>query len=241
MLSEILAVFFVTLCSSLFLSTTCVHGLPKSSSTTHHYNRLHPSADSSSSLRLLRRHPIPSIDYDLGGDISQMLIGESNELPSTMNDHDDDSSFLASSLDAIHEPSDFYRQPSSSKSSLSRKLLLLLNKQHQQKQEEEDENEDEDEKQNKRSSISSNNKPSSLMAQFNLNSALATGGHADPLHTNSDPNHSQSNDATRLSPGLKLLIEKNPLARIWISLLIQKLSEEQSVPYIFKYGRRRKK
>ncbi|CAF4238568.1 unnamed protein product [Rotaria socialis] len=168
-----------------------------------------------------------------------MLIGESNELSSTINDHDDGSSFLASSLDAIHEPSDFYRQPSSSKSSLSRKLLLLLNQQHQQKQEEEDE--DEDAKQNKRSSTSSNNTSSSLLAQFNLNSALATGGHVDPLHTNNDPNHSQSNDATRLSPGLKLLIEKNPLARIWISLLIQKLLEEQPVPYIFKYGRRRKK
>jgi hypothetical protein len=226
MLFDILAVFIITLISSLFLSTTSVHGLPSSPSTLH-YIRSHPSADLSSSLRLLRHHPVPSVDYDLGGDISEMLIGESNEL-STTNNHDDDSalSSFASSLDGFNVPFDFYLKPIPSKS-LSRNLLFL--KKHQEQKEEEEE-----QQQQKRA-----NSPSST--QFNVNSAVPSAAFADPSNANGGVNFSQLSESTRLSPSLKILVEKNPFARAWLSLLLQKVMEEQPVPYIFKYGRRRKK
>jgi len=232
MLFDILAVFVVTLISSLFLCTTSVHGLPSSASSTLHYIHSHPSADLSSSLRLLRHRPVPSVDYDLGGDISEMLVGESNEL-STTNDHDDDSSF-ASSLDASNVPFDFYFHPSPSES-LSRKLLLLQ-KQHQQKDEEE-----EDEQQQKRSNSPSISASHSLPPQFNINSAVAAAAFADPSNANNVVNFSQLSESTRLSPSLKNLVETNPFARAWLTMLLQKVMEEQPVPYIFKYGRRRKK
>jgi hypothetical protein len=230
MLFDILAVFIVSLISSLFLSTTSVHGLPSSPSTLH-YIRSHPSADLSSSLRLLRHHPVPSVDYDLGGDISEMLIGESNEL-STANNHDDDSSLssFASSLDGFNVPFDFYLKPIPSKS-LSRNLLFLQ-KHHEQKEEEEEQRQ-----QQKRA----NSPSSSLSTQFNVNSAVASAAFADPSNANSGVNFSQLSESTRLSPSLKILVEKNPFARVWLTLLLQKVMEEQPVPYIFKYGRRRKK
>jgi hypothetical protein len=234
MLLDNLAVFVVTLISSLFLCTTSVHGLPKSSSTLH-YIRSYPSADLSSSLRLLRHHPVPSVDYDLGGDISEMLIGESNELP-TIDDHDDDlsslSSSFASSLDASNEPFHFYLHPSPSES-FSRKLLLSLEKRHQQKEEEE---EQQQQQQQKRSNPPSNIASPSLPTQLNINSAFA-----DPSQANSVVNFSQLSESTRLSPSLKILVETNPFARAWLTMLLQKVMEEQPVPYIFKYGRRRKK
>jgi len=232
MLLDILAVFVVTLISSLFLCTTSVHGLPKSPSTIH-YIRSHPSADLSS-LRLLRHHPVLSVDYDLGGDISEMLIGESNEL-STADDHDDNlsslSSSFASSLDASNEPFDIYLHPSPSEL-LSRKLLLSLQK------------EEEQQRQQKRSTLPSMSAlPSlpSLPTQFNLKSAAAAATFADPSHANSVVNLSQLSESTRLSPSLKTLVETNPFARAWLTMLLQKVMEEQPVPYIFKYGRRRKK
>jgi hypothetical protein len=237
MLFDILAVFVVTLISSLFLCTTSVHGLPRSPSTLH-YIRNHQSADLSSSLRHFRHDPIPSVDYDLGGDISEMLMGESNELLKT-NDHDDDLSSLSSivsSLDASDEPFDIYLHPSPSKPSLSRKLLLSLQKQPQQKEEEEEERQQE--KRSKSSSISAS---SSIPTQFNLNSAVATAAFSDPSHANSVVNFSQLSESTRLSPSLKVLVETNPFARAWLTMLLQKVMEEQPVPYIFKYGRRRKK
>ncbi|CAF2533497.1 unnamed protein product [Rotaria sp. Silwood2] len=237
MLSDILAVFVVTLIS-LFLSITYVHGLPASPSTLR-FIRRHPSADLYSSLRLLRRHPIPSIDYDLGGDISQMLIGESNEL-STIDDHNDDSSLFASSLHAPDEPLEFYRQPSSSKS-LSRKLLLLLKNQHQQKEEDAQQEPEPEQRQQKRSPSSLINTSPSVPTQFNFNSAIPAGAYFDPSHAKSVVDFSQLNESTRLSPSLKLLVETNPFARAWLTLLLQKVMEEQQVPYIFKYGRRRKK
>jgi len=240
MLLDNLAVFVVTLISSLFLCTTSVHGLPTSPSTVH-YIRSHPSPDLSSSLRLLHHYPVPSVDYDLGGDISEMLIGESNEL-STTDDHDDDSSSLsssfASSLDASNEPFHFYLHPSPSEL-FSRKLLLSLEKQHQQKEEEEEE--EEQQRQQKRSTPPSISASPSLPTQFNLNSAVASAAFADPSHTNSVVNFSQLSESTRLSPSLKVLVETNPFARAWLTMLLQKVMEEQPVPYIFKYGRRRKK
>jgi len=232
MLFDILAVFVVTLISSLFLCTTSVHGLPLSASTLH-YIHSHPSADLSSSLRLLRHRPVPSVDHDLGGDISEMLIGDSNEL-STTNDHDDDSSLsssFASSLDASNVPFDFYFHPSPSKS-LSRKLLLLQ-KQHQE--------EDEQQQQRKRSTSPSISASASLPTQFNLNSAVAAAAFSDPSNANNVVNFSQLSESTRLSPSLKNLVETNPFARAWLTMLLQKVMEEQPVPYIFKYGRRRKK
>jgi hypothetical protein len=193
MFFDILAVFIVSLISSLFLCTTSVHGLP-SSSTALHYIHNSPSADLSSSLRLLNHRPVPSVDNDSGGDISEMLIGESNE--------DDDSAL--SSIDVSNEPSKYYTEPSS-------KLLFrkLLN-------------------QHKRSST----------PEFNLNSAVAT--FADSSNANSVVNLKQLKEPIRLSPSLKTLVETNPFARAWLSMLLQKLMQEQHVPYIFKYGRRRK-
>jgi hypothetical protein len=229
MLLDILAVFAVTLISSLFLCTASVHGLPTSPSTLH-FNRNHPSADLSSSLRRLHQHPVPSIDYDLGGDTSEMLSGESIEL-STTRHHDGDLSTpsYASSIDASNVPFDFYRHPMPSKLLTSKLLSSLLEKHHQQKQEEQ---------QQKRSTSQSNSASPSLPAEFNLNSAVAAAAFADP---NSVINFGQSSDSARLSPSLTVLVETNPFARAWLSLLLQKVMEEQPVPYIFKYGRRRKK
>jgi hypothetical protein len=234
MLFDILAVFVVTLISSLFLCTTSVHGLPASPSTLH-YIRSHPSPDLSSSLRPLRHHPVPSVDYDLGGDISAMLIGESNEL-STADGHDDDlsslSSSFASSLDTSNQPFNFYFDPSPSES-LSRKLLLSLQNHDQQKEQQQ--------QQQKRSTSSSISASPSLPTQFKLKSAVATAAFTDPSHANSVVNFSQLSESTRLSPSLKILVETNPFARAWLTMLLQKVMEEQPVPYIFKYGRRRKK
>jgi hypothetical protein len=225
MLLDILAVFVVTLISSLFLCTTSVHGLPTSPSTLH-FLRNHPSADLSSSLRLLHHHhPVPSVDYDLGGDISEMLFDESNELLTTTTD--DDTSTFASSRDASNEPFKFYLQPSSSKS-LSRKLLLSSL--------EKEEEEEQQKQQQKRSTQSS-----SLPTQFNLKSAVAGTALGDTSHANNVVNFSQLSEAGRLSPSLKILVETNPFARAWLTMLLQKVMEEQPVPYIFKYGRRRKK
>jgi len=232
MLFDILAVFVVTLISSLFLCTTSVHGLPTSPSSSHHFIHSHSADDLSSSLRLLRHHPVPSVDYDLGGDISEMLISESNELL-TNDDHDDDSlsSAFTSSLDAPNEPLNFYFHPVSS-DSLTRKLLLSSQKQNQKEAEEVQQQQ---QQQKKRSTQTS----PSLPTQFNLNSAAAA--FADPSQANSVVNFSQLSESTRLSPSLKALVETNPFARAWLTMLLQKVMEEQPVPYIFKYGRRRKK
>jgi len=105
MFFDILAVFVVSLISSLFICTTSVHGLPLSSAIQNS-----PSTDLSSSLRLLNHRPVPSVDHDSGDDISEMLIGESSE----------DDSLSLSSIDVSN-------QPSLSSQLLYRKLL------HQQK------------------------------------------------------------------------------------------------------------
>lgn len=47
-------------------------------------------------------------------------------------------------------------------------------------------------------------------------------------------------DSVRLSPSLKQLVETNPIARIWLTMLLNKVLKDESTPYIFKYGRRRK-
>lgn len=206
MFLDLLAVFVVSLVCPLLFSTTSVHGLPSSSTLqlirNHHH---HPSTDYSPTLRFAH-HPIPSVDYDLGGDLSEMLIGESNELSST----DDETSSLTSSLDLSNEPW------KTSAHRLSRKFLLTLQKQEQQQ---------------KRSTPSS-----SLPAQFNLHSTFI-----DPSQSNNVVNLNQLSEAGRLSPSLKTLVETNPFARAWLTMLLQKVMEEQPVPYIFKYGRRRKK
>ena len=235
MLFDILIVFVVSLISSLCLCTTSMHALPTSSSSAAHYIHHPPSADLSSSLRLFHHQPVPSVDYDLGGDISEMLIGESNEL-SPMNNPDDSSaaaeassSSFASSLDASNEPFDVYLQPMPSQS-LSRKLFLsskarLFNR----------EEEDEKDHQRKRFSSPSISAAPSLPTQFNFRSAYAV-----PSNGNSAANSNRLSESTRLTPSLQLLVESNPLARTWLTLLLQKVMEEQPVPYIFKYGRRRK-
>lgn len=202
MFLDILAVFVVSLVCPLFFSTTSVHGLPSSTLQlirNHHHQ--HPSIDYSPTLRLAH-HPIPSVDYDLGGDLSEMLIGESNEFSPI----DDDTSSLTSSLDVSNEPWKI------SPHRLSRKFLLTLQKQEQQK------------------------RSSPLPAQFNIHSTFT-----DPSQSNNVVNLNQLSEAGRLSPSLKTLVETNPFARAWLTMLLQKVMEEQPVPYIFKYGRRRKK
>jgi hypothetical protein len=195
MFFDILAVFVVSLISSLFFSTTSVHGLPSSSSTALQYIPDSPSADLPT-LRFLNHRPVPSVDHDSGGEIPEMLIGESNE--------DDDSSL--SSIDVSNEPVEYYLQPSRSSKLLFRKFL----------------------QQEKRSST----------PEFNLKSVVAA--LADSSHANSVVNLNQLKDPIRLSPSLQTLVETNPFARAWLTMLLQKLMQEQHVPYIFKYGRRRK-
>jgi len=216
MLLDILAVLVVSLVSSLLLCTTSLHGLPPPPT---HYIHNRPSAESLSSFRHLSYPQLSSVDDDIGDDDSEMLIGESNESPtliqSSTNGDDDDST---SSADGSNEPLDLYL-PTSSKS-LSRKLLFS---QHHQTD------------QHKRSSS-----PSSA-TNFNFNSAAAAAALADASTTNNADNLSQLSDSTRLSPSLKIMVETNPFARAWLALLLQKMMQEQPVPYIFKYGRRRKK
>lgn len=189
----------------------------------------------------MRQHySLPSVDDDVvGGDDSEMLIGESNEssLPhsSTISNDDDDSSSSSSSFatavssssssssgEISNEPFDIYLQLLPTKS-LSREFLSPRNRNYQQKTQ-----------QHKRSSTSSS------MPNFNL------AAFADPSNANNVVNLSQLSESTRLSPSLKLMVETNPVARAWLILLLQKAMKEQHVPeqhvpYIFKYGRRRKK
>ncbi|CAF0788080.1 unnamed protein product [Adineta ricciae] len=233
MLFDILAVFVVTLISTLLLCTTSVHGLPKLPSTHHQLTQKNPSADLSSPLRPLHQPPIPHVDYDLGGDTSEMLSGESNEYSRMKNLNDDlsSSSSLSSSIHASDVPFDFYLQQLPSKLS-SRKFFSSLQK-HQQHQEE---------KQQKRASSPSISAPPSLPIDFNLDpAAVAAAAFADPSDPSSVVNLSRLSESTRLSPSLKVLVETNPIARAWLTMLLQKVMEEQPTPYIFKYGRRRKK
>jgi hypothetical protein len=74
--------------------------------------------------------------------------------------------------------------------------------------------------------------------QFNINSAVAA--LADSSNADSVVNLNQLKEPIRLSPSLKTLVETNPFARAWLTMLLQKLMQEQPTPYIFKYGRRRK-
>jgi hypothetical protein len=80
-----------------------------------------------------------------------------------------------------------------------------------------------------------NQQKRSSTPQFNMNSVVKT--NADP---NNVVNLNQLKEPIRLSPSLKTLVETNPFARAWLTMLLQKLMQEQHVPYIFKYGRRRK-
>jgi hypothetical protein len=81
-----------------------------------------------------------------------------------------------------------------------------------------------------------NQQKRSSTPQFNMNSVVKT--NADP---NNVVNLNQLKEPIRLSPSLKTLVETNPFARAWLTMLLQKLMQEQHVPYIFKYGRRRRK
>jgi len=58
------------------------------------------------------------------------------------------------------------------------------------------------------------------------------------VQTANTNNLDQAAQGPRLSPSLKQMIEKNPFARAWLALLLQKIVQEQPVPYIFKYGRK---
>ena len=136
-----------------------------------------------------------------------------------------------------HFDFNFHSSPSQS---LSRKLILLLEKQRQQREGKEDQQQ-QHQQQQKRATPPSSGPSSSLPSQFNLHSAAVAAAFADPSHANNVVNLSRLSESTRLSPSLQALVETNPFARAWLTLLLQKVMEEQPVPYIFKYGRRRKK
>lgn len=257
MLFDILFVFVVGLISSSCFCTTSVYGLPTSSSPSssssssplssarlnidhHHQHHRQPTvannaaaaaafADPTSTLRLFRHQPLPHFEYDLGGDIAEMLVGDSNEYSSLPTDDDDDDDTALPNISSF-ESLNSYVHP------LSRKLFVQTAKHLQDeddnKQAEEEEEEDEKE-QRKRSNPPIFNAPAS---QFNVKSAFPT----DPLNSNSIVNLNRLSESTRLSPSLQALVETNPFARAWLTMLLQKVMEEQPVPYIFKYGRRRK-
>ncbi|CAF1305714.1 unnamed protein product [Rotaria sordida] len=194
-----------------FLSTS-VHGLP-SSSKIFHYIHNSPSADLSSSLSLFKHRPVQNVDLNSNGDNFEMLIGDSNE-------NDDLSS---SSIDISNGPYEFDLEPSlssSSSSSSSFKFLpiksFLLKIQNQEKR-----------------ALSS---PSKL----NINYNAVVNKLADASRANNIANLNQLNEPIRVSSSLKNLVETNPFARAWLTMLLQKLMQEQTMPYIFKYGRRRK-
>lgn len=256
MLFDILFVFVVALISSSCFCTTNVYGLPTSSSPSsssssssplssserlnidHRHHQLHRQptvaaaaaafADPTSTLRLFQHQPVPRFEYDLGGDITEMLVGESNEYSSMPTDDDDDDDASLPNISSF-ESLNSYVHP------LSRKLFVQTAK-HLQGEDDNNQAEDEEEEaeeKRKRSNPPMFNVPAS---QFNIKSAFPT----DPLNSNSIVNLNRLSESTRLSPSLQTLVETNPFARAWLTMLLQKVMEEQPVPYIFKYGRRRK-
>ena len=80
---------------------------------------------------------------------------------------------------------------------------------------------------------------SSTSTQLKTNSALAA-ALASSMHGGDRINLNQASDSIRLSPSLKNLVKDNPILQAWLFVLLQRLLEEKSAPYIFKYGRRRK-
>ncbi|CAF1393896.1 unnamed protein product [Adineta ricciae] len=156
MFFDILAMFIVTLLSSLFLSTTSISALPSSASSLQLITNS-PSADFTSSLRLLKHRPVTSVDR------SEVFVDEKS--------------------------------------------------QHQEKR-------------------------SPPSPRVHVNSAVATLAESSSIDNAVD--YDQFQEPIRLSSSLRKLVETNPLARAWLTMLLQKLMQEQPVPYIFKYGRRRK-
>ncbi|CAF1321241.1 unnamed protein product [Adineta ricciae] len=179
MFFDILAMFIVTLLSSLFLSTTSISALPSSASSLQLITNS-PSADFTSSLRLLKHRPVTSVDR------SEVFVDESNE--------DDDSS-------------------DEQLLNISPRKFFALESQHQEKR-------------------------SPPSPRVHVNSAVATLAESSSIDNAVD--YDQFQEPIRLSSSLRKLVETNPLARAWLTMLLQKLMQEQPVPYIFKYGRRRK-
>lgn len=128
------------------------------------------------------------------------------------NPNEDDDSPL-SSVDISNDPFEFYVEPPPK--FLSRKLLLSQN-QRQQKR------------------LSPSFSESQLkFPEVDMN--LDELSQADNVVS-----VNQLDEPIRLSASLKKLVESNPFARAWLTMLLQKLMQEQKKPYIFKYGRRRK-
>ena len=80
---------------------------------------------------------------------------------------------------------------------------------------------------------------SSTSTQSTKNAALAA-ALASSMHGGNRINLNHASDSIRLSPALKNLVKDNPILQTWLTMLLQKLLEDKSAPYIFKYGRRRK-
>jgi hypothetical protein len=90
----------------------------------------------------------------------------------------------------------------------------------------------------KRSSSSSLSSSSSgTAAELNFKSALKAP--ASPHHGDNLANMKKLSKSGRLSPALQALVENNPVARYWLTLLLQKMATQEPTTYIFKYGRRR--
>ena len=119
---------------------------------------------------------------------------------------------LLSFIDVSDEPFQRYLEPSRLKYVLGKSSLL----QQQNRQ--------------RRSSL--------LKTQSNTDSIMTALNH--PSDTSDVANFNQLNEPIRLSSSLKKLVKTNPLARAWLTVLLKKITQEQTTPYIFKYGRRRK-
>lgn len=237
MLLDILTVIVVSLISSLLCSTASVHGLPAASSPSAlHYSRSHPRADLSTSLGLLEQHhqPLPIVDYDLGGDISAMSNGGSNELSTAGEHHDSPVSSFASSEETANEPVDFYHHSAPSES-LSRKLSFTAQRHPHEKHGDET-----GARQRKQSNSSTMKEAHSLSGYFDDDPNMAATENADDSNGDRITDYSQFAGSPAIAPSLRAFVEKNPLARAWLALLLRKVMTEQSQPYIFKYGRRRK-
>ncbi|CAF2561713.1 unnamed protein product [Rotaria sp. Silwood2] len=174
---------------------------------------------SSSTAKLHYIHSSPSADLSSSlmlfkhrpvSNVDNNLSGDNIEM--LFGDSNENDDLPLSSVDVSNEPYEYDFEPSSSVKFLSRKLLLLQN-QHQDKRA----------------------LPSPSKLHFNFNTAANK--FIDSSHTN---NINQLNEPIRLSSSLKNLVETNPFARAWLTMLLQKLMQEQTMPYIFKYGRRRK-
>lgn len=217
MFFDILIVFIVSLTSSLFVCTGSVQALSKSaSSSTDQYVEQIPTTDFSSSLRFLHHEPLASVDYDLGGDISAMLFGQSDSFNNRNNHGVSPSSSSAPkslSIGKSREPDSLYVQPDRVESLIYRKILSSPD---------DDRNFDNENE-----------------AKHSIVSLIRRSPSINPSQNVDWPSINQPFRTVPVTDSLQSMVDKNPLLRVWLSMLLQKMDESQdSAP--FKFGRRRK-